>query len=120
MLALILLSVFIACVVPSLAALWLVPRSKPKLRYGLAVALFTLFVAPSFLAGGVLAVPVPFGAVLFASAADLQPTLVLSTLSAWPVWHAVTFPVTALIGALVFVRARPNNSFKPKPLRGSA
>ena len=120
MLVLILLSIFIACVMPSLAALWLVPRSKPKLRYGLAVALFTLLVSPSFLAGGILAVPVPFGAVLFASAADSQPALVLSILRAWPVWHAVAFPATALVGALVFARARSNNSFKPNPLRGSA
>ena len=120
MLVVILLFIFIVCVVPSLGALWLVPRSKPKLRYGLAIALFTLLVAPSFLAGGVLAVPVPFGAVLLASAVDLQPVLVLSTLSAWPIWHSVAFPATAIVGALVFARARSNNSFKPKPLRGSA
>jgi len=107
MLALIMLSMFVTCIVPSLVALRLIPRTKARTRYAIAVFLFTLFVTPSFIAGDMISLPVPFGAVLVASAISWRPTLVTWTLDAWPVWHAVSFPVTALLGALIFIRARP-------------
>src|SRR6478736_1829845 len=112
MLGLILLAAFATCIVPSLIALWFLPKSKPRLRYGLAVGLFATLVSPSFLAGGILAMPVPYGAVILSSVADSQPTLLVLTLRAWPIWHLVSFPVTALVGAILFAGARPNNSFK--------
>jgi hypothetical protein len=102
MIFLMILALFAAAVLPSLIAFRALPRSRPLLRYVSAVAFFALLVSPSFLAGGVLALPVPFGAVLVTSAADLQLRLVPTTLSQWPAWHAVAFPVTALVGALIF------------------
>jgi len=102
MVFLIVLGLFAAAVVPSLIAFWVLPRSRPLLRYALAVALFALLVSPSFLAGGILALPVPFGAVLVTSAVNFQLRIVPITLLQWPAWHAVAFPITALIGALLF------------------
>ena len=112
MLAIILLSIFALSIAPSLVALKIVPRSKPKLRYFSAVGLFALFVTPSFVAGGILAVPVPFGAVLFSAVVGLEPQLIPWTLQTWPVWHLVSFVSTVAVGALVFVRIWPNSSFK--------
>jgi len=112
MLALMLLANFALCAIPSLLIIRFVPRSKARLRYGLAVALFTFLVTPSFLAGGILAVPAPFGAVLLSSIAALHPVEAFWTLRTWPIWHMISFPLTALVGAFVFMRARPNYSLK--------
>jgi hypothetical protein len=50
-------------------------------------------------------------------AAAVLPSMIafwhFHALRQWPVWHAIAFPVTALVGALLFARARPSSSSKP-------
>ena len=115
-----LLLVFALAAIPALAAASIVPPSRPRLRYGLTVGLFALFVTPSWGAATIVSVPMPFGVVLLLGAVSLDFAGVAETILVRPLWHLVAFPLTTLLGALLFRRVRPNNSFKPKPLRGSA
>jgi hypothetical protein len=111
---------FALTALPSVAAANLIPPSWPRLRYGMAIALFALFVTPSWGSATIVSVPLPFGGLLLLTAVTASPGELLESIQERPLWHAVAFPVTAIIGALIFRKLRPNNSFKPKPLRGSA
>ena len=80
----------------------------------------TLLVTPTMGPATIAVVPVTFGWLLI-------PTIVAGSwfelggwLTAYPVWHAFAFPITAALSYLVLRRVRPNNSSKPMPLRGTA
>jgi hypothetical protein len=65
--------------------------------------------------------PVPFGLLLLLSVATLDWRGLLSVMAltrAW--WYLVAFPATALVAYVCRRILLSNNSFKPKPLRGSA
>ena len=98
----------------------LLPASWPWFRYVTAIVVFSLLVMPSWGVATIIAVPVPFAFTLIPAVIDLDLSGIVFTLQEWPLWHAIAFPITVLFAALIFRRLRPNNSFKPKPLRGSA
>jgi hypothetical protein len=86
----------------------------------LLVVVSSLLVTPTMGPATIAVVPVTFGWLLVPSVATGSWSELVAWLSAYPVWHAFAFPATAAISYLVLRRVRPNNSFKPKPLRGSA
>ena len=95
-------------------------RLSPRVRIPLLVAASCLLLTPTFGPATIAVVPVTFGWLLI-------PTIVTwswSDLAQWimlyPRWHAFAFPATAVVSYLVARFVRPNSSFKPKPLRGSA
>ena len=86
----------------------------------LVVVVSSLLVTPTMGPATIAVVPVTFGWLLIPSAATGAWSELGAWLAAYPVWHAFAFPATAAISYLVLRRVRPNNSFKPNPLRGSA
>ena len=86
----------------------------------LVVVISSLLVTPTMGPATIAVVPVTFGWLLIPSIATGSWSELGGWLTAYPVWHAFAFPATAALSYLVLRRVRPNNSFKPKPLRGSA
>jgi hypothetical protein len=86
----------------------------------LVVVISSLLVTPTMGPATIAVVPVTFGWLLIPSIATGSWSELGRWLAAYPVWHAFAFPATAALSYLVLRRVRPNNSFKPKPLRGSA
>jgi hypothetical protein len=86
----------------------------------LVVVVSSLLVTPTMGPATIAVVPVTFGWLLIPSVATGAWAELGGWLAAYPAWHAFAFPATAAISYLILRRARPNNSFKPKPLRGSA
>ena len=86
----------------------------------LLVVVSSLLVTPTMGPATIAVVPVTFGWLLVPSVATGSWSELGGWLAAYPVWHAFAFPTTAVLSYLVLRRVRPNNSFKPNPLRGSA
>jgi hypothetical protein len=86
----------------------------------LVVVVSSLLVTPTMGPATIAVVPVTFGWLLIPSIATGSWSELGGWLAAYPVWHGFAFPATATLSYLVLRRVRPNNSFKPKPLRGSA
>ena len=86
----------------------------------LVVVVSSLLVTPTMGPATIAVVPVTFGWLLIPSIATGSWSELAGWLAAYPMWHAFAFPATAALSYLVLRRVRPNNSFKPKPLRGSA
>ena len=86
----------------------------------LVVIVSSLLVTPTMGPATIAVVPVTFGWLLIPSVATGAWAELGGWLAAYSMWHAFAFPATAAISYLVLRRVRPNKSFKPKPLRGSA
>ena len=86
----------------------------------LLVVVSSLLVTPTMGPATIAVVPVTFGWLLVPSVATGSWSELGGWLAAYPMWHAFAFPTTAVLSYLVLRRVRPNNSFKPNPLRGSA
>ena len=86
----------------------------------LLVVVSSLLVTPTMGPATIAVVPVTFGWLLVPSIATGSWSELGGWLAAYPLWHAFAFPATASLSFLVLRRVRPNNSFKPNPLRGSA
>ena len=86
----------------------------------LMVVTSSLLLTPTLGPATIAVVPVTFGWLLVASVATCAWSELGGWIAAYPVWHAIAFPATAVLSYLVLRRVRPNNSFKPNPLRGSA
>ena len=110
----------VVCSIPAFVFARLMPASRPWLRYVTTVGAFTLLVTPSLGSATIALVSVPFAFIILATLISLDPSGLLWTLQEWPLWHTVAFPATLLVALFIFRRLRPNKSFKPRPLRGSA
>ena len=86
----------------------------------LLVVVSSLLVTSTMGPATIAVVPVTFGWLLVPTVATGSWSELGGWLAAYPVWHAFAFPATGALSYLVLRRVRPNNSFKPKPLRGSA
>ena len=86
----------------------------------LLVVVSSLLVTPTLGPTTIAVVPVTFGWLLVPSVATGSWSELGGWLAAYPMWHAFAFPATATLSYLVLRRVRPNNSFKPTPLRGAA
>ena len=86
----------------------------------LLVVVSSLLVTPTMGPATIAVVPVTFGWLLVPSVATGSWSELGEWLAAYPVWHAFAFPATAGLSYLVLRRVRPNNSFKPTPLRDAA
>ena len=95
----------------------LIPRKTHDL---LLVFLSCLFLTPTWGPATIAVVPVTFGWLFVVTLFDWDWPGLVSWVMNYPRWHAFAFPATALIAYLVLRRVRPNKSFKPNPLRGSA
>ena len=82
------------------------------------VAISSLLVTPTPGPATIAVAPVTFGWLLVPSVATGTWSELFGWVTAYPVWHAFAFPATAAISYLVLRKVRPNNSFKPTPLRG--
>ncbi|WP_162374857.1 hypothetical protein [Pseudoxanthomonas sangjuensis] len=108
------------CSIPAFLLALFLPASHPWLRYIATVIVFTLFVAPSLGSATIALVSIPFAFILLATVISFDLSGLVWALQEWPLWHAVAFPATLLVALAIFHRLRPNNSFKPTPLRGAA
>ena len=108
------------CSVPAFLLARFLPASRPWFRYITTIAVFTFFVTPSLGSATIALVSIPFAFILLATAVSFDLSGLVWTLKEWPLWHAVAFPATLLVALVIFRRLRPNNSFKPTPLRGAA
>ena len=89
-------------------------------RIALLVLASTLLLTPSSGPATIAAVPVPFGLLLVFTTIGGDWGNLVSWVINYSLWHAVAFPATAIVSYVVVRLLPPNNSFKPKPLRGSA
>ena len=106
--------------IPAFLIARLMPASRPWLRYLSSIVAFTLLATPSLGSATVAVAPAPFAVYVISAAVSLDPSMLVWAPREWPLWHAIAFPLTLLVALIIFRRLRPNNSFKPKPLRGSA
>ena len=105
---------------PAFLLAFFLPASRPWLRYTVTIIVFTLLVTPSLGSATIAVVPVAFAVYLVSTIISLDPSALVWPLKEWPLWHAIAFPLTLLVAVIIFRRLRPNNSFKPTPLRGAA
>ena len=110
----------IVCSIPAFLLARFLPATRPRLRYAISVAAFTLLVTPSLGSATIALVSIPFAFILLITLISFDLSGLIWTLQEWPRWQAVAFPSTLLVALIIFRRLRPNNSFKPRPLRGSA
>ena len=89
-------------------------------RIAFVVLASTLLLTPSLGSATIAVVPVPFGILLVFTTLDGGWGTLASRLMIDSLWHTVAFPATAVVSYVVVRLLPPNNSFKPKPLRGSA
>jgi hypothetical protein len=118
--ALIILMMFVPPFIVVLALGFMTRRLRPAARTPLIVISSVLLLTPSFGPATIAVVPAPFGYLLLATILGDGWRALIAWVMQYPLWHAIAFPVTALIAYLIVRWLRPNNSFKPKPLRGSA
>jgi hypothetical protein len=99
---------------------WLTQRMTRKTHNLLLVFLSCLLLTPTWGPATIAVVPVTFGWWFVISLFAWDWPGLVSWVMEFPRWHAFAFPATALIAYLVLRWVRPNNSFKPTPLRGAA
>ncbi len=89
-------------------------------RISSVVLASTLLLTPSLGLATIAVVPVPFGILLVLTTIDGNLKHLADWIVSYSLWHTVAFPATAVVSYVVVRLLPPNNSFKPKPLRGSA
>ena len=117
---LIILMMFVPPLLVVLAIGFMTHRLRPAIRILAIVLSAALLLTPSFGPATIAVVPAPFGYLVLGAVLGDGWGALMDLLIQYPIWHAVAFPATAFVAYLVSRRLRPNNSFKPKPLRGSA
>ena len=97
---------------PLLGVWFMVRRMPDSQRSLILVAAATLLLTPSWGPVTITVVLVPFGLLFIVTLFTWSWGELAGLVSLFPLWHAIAFPVTALISYLV-IRKRPsNNSFK--------
>jgi hypothetical protein len=99
---------------------YLVRRLSLGSRIAFVVLASTLLLTPSLGPATIAVVPVPFGLLLVFTIVDGDWGNLANWVTSYSLWHTVAFPATAVVSYVVVRLLPPNNSFKPKPLRGSA
>jgi hypothetical protein len=116
--------IFLMMLVPPLLVVlvlgFITRRSRPATHLSLVVLSSVLLLTPSFGPATIAVVPAPFGYLFLAGLLGDGWDALISWVMQYPLWHAIAFPLTALLTYLVAKWLRPNNSFKPTPLRGAA
>ncbi len=69
----------------------------------------TLLFAPSWAPATIAIVPVPFGLLVGLTVLDGEWAELANWIGRYPMWHAISFPATAVV-AYVVVRLLPSNS----------
>ena len=118
--ALITLMMFVPPLTAVLVIGFMTRRLHPAICTSVIVLSSTLLLTPSFGPATIAVVPAPFGYLLLATVLGDGWGSLVAWVMTYSFWHAIAFPVTALVTYLIVRWVRPNNSFKPKPLRGSA
>jgi len=97
---------------PLLGVWFMVKRVPDSRRLLILVAASTILLTPSWAPVTITVVLVPFGLLFFVTLFTWSWGELAGMVSLFPLWHAIAFPVTALISYFV-IRKRPsNNSFK--------
>ena len=116
--------IFLVMLIPPLIAVLVLSlisrRLRPTVHTSLIALSSVLLLTPSLGPATIAVVPTPFGYLLLATVMGDGWGELMNWLMQYPLWHALAFPATALIAYLTIHWLRPNNSFKPNPLRGSA
>ena len=96
-----------------LLGVWFMVKRVPGSRRSLVlVVASTILLTPSWAPVTITVVLVPFGLLFFVTLFTWSWGELAGMVSLFPLWHAIAFPVTALISYFV-IRKRPsNNSFK--------
>ena len=107
---------YLAFAVPMLLLLlgvWFMVRRIPDpQRTLILVAAATLLLTPSWGPATITVVLVPFGFLFIVTLFTWSWGELAGLVSLFPLWHAIAFPVTALISYFVIRKWPSNNSFK--------
>ena len=96
-----------------LLGVWFLVRHMPDSKRTLIlVAAATLLLTPSWGPATITVVLVPFGLLFIVTLFTWSWGELAGLVSLFPLWHAIAFPVTALISYLVIRKWPSNNSFK--------
>lgn len=108
--------VFLMMLIPPLLVVltvgFLLRRVRQTIRTSLLVVVSVLLLTPSLGPATIAVVPVPFGYLLIPAAITGSWPDLAKWLMTYPLWHAVSFPVTAVVSYSVIRFVRPNQSFK--------
>lgn len=102
-----------------LALGWLTRCIHPAVRTPLLVLVSVLLLTPSLGPATIAIVPVPIGYLVIATAIEWSWRDLVAWVGQYPLWHTISIPATALISYIIVRLVRPNDSFKPPPLRGA-
>ena len=104
---------FAALMLLPFSGVWFMAKRMPGFwRTFTRVAAATLLLTPSWGPATITVVLVPFGLLFFVALFTWSWGELAALMGLFPLWHAIAFPVTALVAYLV-LRGRPsNNSFK--------
>jgi hypothetical protein len=87
-------------------------RVRSAIRTPLLVLVSVLLLTPSLGPATIAVVPAPFGYLLIPTAITGSWPDLAKWIMTYPLWHAVSFPVTAVVSYSVIRFVRPNQSFK--------
>jgi hypothetical protein len=110
--AFIIITMFVPPLIVVLALGFLTRRLRPAIRTPLIVLSSVLLLTPSFGPATIAVVPGPFGYLLLATILGDGWAALIAWVMQYPLWHAIAFPLTALIAYLVVRWLRPNNSVR--------
>ncbi len=115
---------FLVMLVPPLLMVlvlgWLTRRIRATVRTPLLVLVSVFLLSPSLGPATIAVVPAPIGYLIIPTAIEGSWNDLAAWVRQYPLWHAISIPATAMISYIIVRLVRPNNSFKPTPLRGAA
>lgn len=85
---------------------------SPAIRMTLLMVASVLLLTPSLGPATIAVVPAPFGYLLISTAVSGSWQDLARWIMAYPLWHAVSFPATAVVSYSIIRFVRPNQSFK--------
>jgi hypothetical protein len=108
--------IFLLMLIPPLLVVltigFLLRRMGPAIRTPLLVAASVLLLTPSLGPATIAVVPAPFGYLLIPTAINGSWPDLAKWVMTYPLWHAISFPVTAVVSYAIIRFVCPNQSFK--------
>jgi len=108
--------VFLLMLIPPLLVVltigFLLRRVSQAIRTPVLVVTSVLLLTPSLGPATIAVVPAPFGYLLIPAAINGSWPELARWVMTYPLWHAISFPVTTVASYSVIRFVRPNQSFK--------
>jgi hypothetical protein len=87
-------------------------RVRPAIRTTLLVIASLLLLTPSLGPATIAIVPAPFAYLFVPTCIDGSWAALTKWVTDYPLWHAISFPTTAIVSYVFVCKTRTNNSFK--------